>query len=164
MKHFLIVFALLITTLSLAQQGTTSPYSFFGIGNLKFKGTVENRSMGGIGVYLDSIHVNLRNPAAYAGNNLESAYFDPVHIRKTSKHHDLHTDASFRFERGVDPEMTLFALKRASLMIKELAGGKISSDVKDVYPNPFEKIELEVTWKNIDRLIGKVIGKEVSPA
>ena len=92
---------------------------------------------------------------------LESAYFDPVHIRKTSKHHDLQTDASFRFERGVDPEMTLFALKRASLMIKELAGGKISSDVKDVYPNPFEKIELEVTWKNIDRLIGKVIGKEV---
>ena len=92
---------------------------------------------------------------------LESAWFDPVHIRKTSKHHDLQTDASFRFERGVDPEMILYGLKRAALMIKEIAGGTISSEIKDVYPNPFKKININVTWKNIDRLIGKSIGKEV---
>jgi len=64
---------------------------------------------------------------------LESAWSDPVHIRKTSKHHDLNTDASFRFERGIDPEMVIYALKRASLLIQELAGGVISSEIKDVY-------------------------------
>ncbi|MCF8367587.1 MAG: phenylalanine--tRNA ligase subunit beta [Bacteroidales bacterium] len=93
---------------------------------------------------------------------LESAYFDPVHIRKTSKFHDLQTDASFRFERGVDPEMTLYALKRAALLIKQLAGGSISSEIKDVYPKPFEKALIEVSWKNIHRLIGKAIPQEVS--
>lgn len=92
---------------------------------------------------------------------LESAYFDPVHIRKTSKFHDLQTDASFRFERGVDPEMTLFALKRASLLIKELAGGSISSEIKDVYPEAFKKVKLEIRWNTIDRLIGKSIGHDV---
>jgi len=91
---------------------------------------------------------------------LESAYFDPVHIRKTSKYHDLQTDASFRFERGVDPEMTIYALKRASLLIKEIAGGTISSEIKDSYPEKFEKLNLEIQWKNIDRLIGKPIGKK----
>ncbi len=92
---------------------------------------------------------------------LESAYFDPVHIRKSSKHHDLQTDASFRFERGVDPDMTLFALKRATMLIKEIAGGAISSEIKDVYPNPMDKVEVTVSWKNIDRLIGKTIGQDV---
>ncbi len=92
---------------------------------------------------------------------LESAWFDPVHIRKTSKHHDLQTDASFRFERGIDPEMVLYALKRAALLIKEIAGGKISSDIKDVYSKPFVKTEVDVLWKNIDRLIGKNLGKDV---
>jgi len=92
---------------------------------------------------------------------LESAYFDPVHIRKTSKQHDLQTDASFRFERGVDPNMTLFALKRAVLLIKEIAGGKISSEIKDVYPNPMDSVKVTVLWKNIDRLIGKAIGQDI---
>ena len=92
---------------------------------------------------------------------LESAYFDPVHIRKTSKHHDLQTDASFRFERGVDPDVTVFALKRAAQLIKEIAGGTISSEVKDVYPKPLQKVEVLVLWKNIDRLIGKTIGQDV---
>ncbi len=92
---------------------------------------------------------------------LESAYFDPVHIRKTSKHHDLQTDASFRFERGVDPEVTVFALKRAAQLIKEITGGTISSEVKDVYPRPIQKVEVPVLWKNIDRLIGKTIGQDV---
>jgi phenylalanyl-tRNA synthetase beta chain len=92
---------------------------------------------------------------------LESAWFDPVHIRKTSKHHDLQTDASFRFERGIDPEMVVFALKRAALLIKEIAGGKISSEIKDVYSRPFKKTEVDVSWMNIDRLIGKSLGKDV---
>jgi len=92
---------------------------------------------------------------------IESAYFDPVHIRKTSKHHDLQTDASFRFERGVDIEMTIFALKRAALLVKKIAGGTISSDIKDVYPNPLPKVKVEAKWKNIDRLIGKSIGKDI---
>lgn len=91
---------------------------------------------------------------------IESAYFDPVHIRKTSKFHDLQTDASFRFERGVDPDMTLYALKRAALLVKEIAGGTISSEVKDFYPNPIPKAIVKAEWKNIDRLIGKSIGKE----
>ncbi len=92
---------------------------------------------------------------------LESAYFDPVHIRKTSKYHDLQTDASFRFERGVDPDMVLYALKRAALLISELAGGKISSEIKDVYPKLIEKTVISVTLKNIDRLTGKSLGSEL---
>jgi phenylalanyl-tRNA synthetase beta chain len=92
---------------------------------------------------------------------IESAYFDPVHIRKTSKYHDLQTDASFRFERGVDPDMTIYALKRAALLVKEIAGGTISSEIKDVYPQPIPKAKIEAAWKNIDRLIGKAIGKDV---
>jgi hypothetical protein len=83
LKHFLIGIALLITTLSLAQQGTTSPYSFFGIGNLKFKGTVENRSMGGIGVYSDSIHINIQNPAGIAGLRLVNYSISGSHRSNT---------------------------------------------------------------------------------
>lgn len=75
-KKLIVIFITIISSAAFAQQGTGSPYSFYGIGSLKFKGTVENRSMGGMGVYLDSIHVNLRNPAAYAGKNLESIAFD----------------------------------------------------------------------------------------
>ncbi len=92
---------------------------------------------------------------------IESAYFDPVHIRKTSKYHDLQTDASFRFERGVDPDMTIYALKRAALLVKEIAGGTISSEIKDVYPQPIPKAKVDVSWTNIDRLIGKPIGHDV---
>ena len=67
---------------------------------------------------------------------LESAYFDPVYIRKTARRHGLNTDASFRFERGVDPNGVIYALKRAALLIKEIAGGTISSEIVDVYPKP----------------------------
>jgi phenylalanyl-tRNA synthetase beta chain len=88
---------------------------------------------------------------------LESAYFNPVAIRKTSKRHGLKTDASFRFERGADPNMTTWALKRAIMLIKELAGGKISSDIIDVYPDPIKNTVVEVTFTNINRLIGKKI-------
>ncbi|WP_428329072.1 phenylalanine--tRNA ligase subunit beta [Mucilaginibacter sp.] len=88
---------------------------------------------------------------------LESAYFNAVSVRKTSKRHGLKTDASFRFERGTDPDMTVFALKRAALLIKEIAGGSISSNISDFYPNPVQPFEIEVTYKGIHRLIGKEI-------
>ena len=91
---------------------------------------------------------------------LESAYFNSVWVRKTSKRHGLKTDASFRFERGTDPDITVFALKYAALLIKEVAGGTISSDVSDIYPNPAAPFEVDITYKNVDRLIGKHISQE----
>lgn len=91
---------------------------------------------------------------------LESAYFDAATIRKTSKHHVLQTDASFRFERGADPNITEYALKRAALLIQEYAGGKISSEIVDVYPKEIKPWTIEVSYKNIDRLIGKSIERE----
>ena len=92
---------------------------------------------------------------------LESAYFNPVAIRKTSKRHGLKTDASFRFERGADPEITPWALKRAIMLIKDIAGGKISSDIVDVYPDPIKRAVIEVSYNNINRLIGKNIEESV---
>jgi len=91
---------------------------------------------------------------------IESAYFSPASIRKTSKEHGLKTDASFRFERGTDPEATLFALKRAALLIKEIAGGKISSEVADVYPEKIEQKNIEYNFNSATSLIGKEIGKK----
>jgi phenylalanyl-tRNA synthetase beta chain len=86
---------------------------------------------------------------------LESAHFNPASIRKTSRFHGLQTDASFRFERGSDPNITVWALKRAALLIRELAGGKISSEIVDVYPEPVGNKLVTISYKNIDRLIGK---------
>ena len=91
---------------------------------------------------------------------LESAYFNPVSIRKTSKRHNLNTDASFRFERGCDPNNTLFALKRAAILIKEIAGGKISSEIFDFYPNNISEHAIELTYKNLDSLIGLKINRD----
>jgi phenylalanyl-tRNA synthetase beta chain len=88
---------------------------------------------------------------------LESACFDPVYIRKTARHHLLNTDASFRFERGSDPNNTVWALKRAALLIKEIAGGTISSDLIDVYPEPVEDFRVEISYAHVDRLIGNHI-------
>jgi phenylalanyl-tRNA synthetase beta chain len=88
---------------------------------------------------------------------LESAYFNSVAIRKTSRRHGLKTDASFRFERGADPNITTWALKRAITLIKDIAGGKISSDITDVYPNKLRNVEVDVSYNNINRLIGKKI-------
>ena len=90
---------------------------------------------------------------------LESAYFSPEYIRRTAQHHSLKTDASFRYERGTDPNMTVFALKRAALLIKALAGGQVSSEVIDVYPQPVEDFRVAVRYRNVDRLIGKVIDR-----
>ncbi len=92
---------------------------------------------------------------------LESAYFNPVAIRKTSKRHGLQTDASFRFERGTDPNITVWALKRAAMLMKELAGGSISSDIVDVYPDKIENAKVGISFKNITRLIGKRIRKDL---
>ena len=92
---------------------------------------------------------------------LESAWFDPAHIRKSSKHHGLQTDASFRFERGTDSDITVYALKRAAMMIREIAGGKISSEITDVYPAPLPPRIVGLSFGNLDRLIGKVINRGV---
>ena len=91
---------------------------------------------------------------------LESAYFNPVWVRKTAKRHALSTDASFRFERGIDPNITLYALKRAALLIQEVAGGEITSDITDLYPAPVAPFAIDITFDYIDRLIGKKIGND----
>lgn len=92
---------------------------------------------------------------------LESACFDPVYIRKSAKHHQLSTDASFRFERGSDPNLTVWALKRAALLIKEIAGGSISSDIVDVYPEPVEHFRVEISYDHVNRLIGNEMAPEI---
>ena len=91
---------------------------------------------------------------------LESAYFNPVAIRKTAKRHALNTDASFRFERGIDINFTKYALKRAALLIKEYANGKIASDVMDFYPEKIEDFQVFLSYENAFRLIGQEIDKE----
>lgn len=88
---------------------------------------------------------------------IESAYFDPAHIRLTSKHHALQTDASFRFERGADPNITVYALKRAAMLIRDIAGGEISSDIVDLYPEPIKNREVSINLGNTTRIIGKKI-------
>ena len=88
---------------------------------------------------------------------LESAFFDGVTIRKTAKRHGITTDASFRFERGTDPEITEYALSHAALLIKDIAGGKISSDIDDFYPDKFEDHHVFLTFQKINRIIGQVI-------
>jgi len=95
---------------------------------------------------------------------LESAYFNPVWVRKTARRQGLNTDASFRYERGCDPNITIYALKRAALLIQEVAGGKISSDIVDIYPNPIEDSKVEITFEKINSLIGKEIGKDTIKA
>ena len=91
---------------------------------------------------------------------LESAYFNPVSVRKTAKRHALNTDASFRFERGIDPNITKYALKRAANIIIEVAGGKISSEIIDLYPTKIEDFEVFLSYEKMDRLIGAEIPRE----
>ncbi|XRE44588.1 Phenylalanyl-tRNA synthetase beta chain [Tenacibaculum discolor] len=91
---------------------------------------------------------------------LESAYFNPVSVRKTAKRHGLNTDASFRFERGIDINTTKYALKRAALLIEEYAGGKMSSDILDFYPVKVEDFEVFLSFDNAYKLIGQEIPKE----
>ncbi|WP_298116257.1 phenylalanine--tRNA ligase subunit beta [Flavobacterium sp.] len=91
---------------------------------------------------------------------LESAYFNPVTIRKTAKRHTLSTDASFRFERGIDPSITEYALKRAALLIQEVAGGEITSDVIDIYPKKIEDFTVFLNYEKAFKLIGQELPKE----
>lgn len=91
---------------------------------------------------------------------LESAYFNPVSIRKTAKRHGLSTDASFRFERGIDPTLTEYALKRAAMLIQEVAGGEITSDVVDIYPKKIEDFAVFLNFDKTAKLIGEALPKE----
>ncbi|MAW21041.1 MAG: phenylalanine--tRNA ligase subunit beta [Flavobacteriales bacterium] len=91
---------------------------------------------------------------------LESAYFNPVSVRKTAKRHTLSTDASFRFERGCDPNITIYALKRAALLITEICGGEVSSEIIDIYPKKIKHFAVDLTYKKMDALIGAKIDRE----
>ncbi|MFP9117833.1 phenylalanine--tRNA ligase subunit beta [Flavobacterium sp. RNTU_13] len=91
---------------------------------------------------------------------LESAYFNPVSIRKTAKRHGISSDASFRFERGIDPNITQYALKRAALLIQETAGGEITSDIEDQYPKKIEDHSVFLSFENVTRVIGQELPKE----
>ncbi len=92
---------------------------------------------------------------------LESAYFHPTWIRKSARRHGLSTDASFRFERGIDPNGVIYALKQAAMMIKELAGGEIAMEITDTYPAPMQDFEVDFQFDYADRLIGKVLDRQV---
>jgi len=92
---------------------------------------------------------------------LESAYFNPVSVRKTAKRHALNTDASFRFERGADVNNTIYALKRAALLIKEVAGGEVSSEIGDVYPTKIENFTIDFSYANCARLIGEEVDQDI---
>ena len=91
---------------------------------------------------------------------LESAYFDPVSIRKTAKRHGLNTDASFRFERGIDINLVEYALQRAAILITEIAGGEITSELVDLYPNKMKDYQVFLTFEKIDKLVGEVIPRD----
>jgi len=92
---------------------------------------------------------------------LESAYFNPVSVRKSAKRHQLNTDASFRFERGIDPNITEYALKRAALLIQEVAGGEITSDIVDIYPKKIEDFHVILNFNNVNKIIGQELSKEI---
>lgn len=91
---------------------------------------------------------------------IESAYFNPVTVRKTAKRHGLNTDASFRYERGIDPSIAEYVIKRAVLLIQEFAGGNVTSDIEDTYPKKIEDFPVFLTFEKINTLIGQNLSKE----
>ena len=95
---------------------------------------------------------------------LESAYFHPTWIRKSARRHGLSTDASFRFERGVDPNGTIYALQQAAILCQELAGGKVSMEICDVYPEPIKNAVVDLSFKYVHDLVGKDIDPEIIKA
>ncbi|HQG56965.1 MAG TPA: phenylalanine--tRNA ligase subunit beta, partial [Bacteroidales bacterium] len=109
------------------------------------------------GMCIAGVFGGLKSGVTEATRNvfLESAYFNPVSIRKTAKRHSLNTDASFRFERGADPEITVWALKRAATLIRDIAGGKLLADIRDVYPVKIPNPVITISCDRINRLIGK---------
>ena len=92
---------------------------------------------------------------------LESAYFNPISIRKTAKRHILSTDASFRYERGCDPNITVYALKRAAILIKEICNGEITSDIIDFYPKPIENVNVNFSFDSLNKIAGEKINKDL---
>lgn len=116
------------------------------------KGLVIAGIMGGLGSGVSENTTNIF---------LESAYFNPVSVRKTAKRHGLNTDSSFRYERGVDPNMGIYALKRASLLVQELAGGEVSMDILDIYPNAIEPMEVQLNLDRMNKLIGQEIEEKI---
>jgi phenylalanyl-tRNA synthetase beta chain len=114
------------------------------------------------GMCLAGIFGGLKSGVSAKTKNLflESACFSPAYIRKSGMHHQLKTDASFRFERGTDPNNTVYALKRAALLIQEIAGGQVSSDVVDIYPHKIPNRKIIIKDRNVARLIGKEIPRE----
>ena len=92
---------------------------------------------------------------------IESAFFNPVWVRKTAKRYGISSDAAYRFERGVDPNNCIWTLKRATMLVKEIAGGKISSDIKDIYPKKIENFKVELAYSQLDKLIGFNIDREL---
>ncbi len=111
------------------------------------------------GMCIAGVYGGLKSGVTSSTRNifLESAYFNPVSIRKTARRHGLNTDASYRFERGADPEITSWALKRAALLISDIAGGKLLADIRDIYPSKIPNLVLTVSCERINRLIGKEI-------
>ena len=92
---------------------------------------------------------------------LESAYFNPISIRKTAKRHILSTDASFRYERGCDPNITVYALKRAAILIKEICNGEITSDIIDFYPKPIKNVNVNFSFDSLNKIAGEKINKDL---
>lgn len=92
---------------------------------------------------------------------LESAYFNPVSVRKTSKRHGIKTDASFRYERGCDPDITVYAIKRAAELIQELSGANVISDIIDCYPKKIEPVQIMLSYEDVNRVAGKTIEKQI---
>ena len=92
---------------------------------------------------------------------LESAYFNPISIRKTAKRHILSTDASFRYERGCDPNITVYALKRAAILIKEICNGEITSDIIDFYPKPIENVNVNFSFDSLNKIAGEKINQDL---
>ena len=92
---------------------------------------------------------------------LESAYFNPVSIRKSAKRHNLNTDASFRYERGCDPNITVYALKRAALMIKEMCSAEISSEIYDFYPTPIDNNDIKLSFDSLNKIVGQKLDKAI---
>lgn len=91
---------------------------------------------------------------------LESAYFNPISIRKTAREHGLNTDASFRYERGADPQICIYALQRAALLLAEVAGGEVASEITDIYPTPIERARVEFSLEYLNHLVGAEIAAE----
>lgn len=93
---------------------------------------------------------------------IESAWFNPTRIRRTARRHGLSTDASFRYERGTDPQITVYAARLAACLIQELAGGTVCGDIVDIYPDPVKPVEMDFSLDYCDRLIGAALPRELT--